>query len=321
MKRLLLAGLILAAPFTAGCQCGESEPPPEESDPPPHVDRSIPPDILDVEIPSFPPIGPKTTLTAHVTDDRGLRSVGVEFLNLTEYDVSGTKVDVKFNGHDLGEGFGTAVVRATDVDGNHTDLGMYGIAVDLSPPTAELLDTVVRRGDGSDVWIWVGDAFVLGAVTVEFGGASQSYEFEKGYPPTFGEDWDQSLVNFSTLDFPEGTGAFHIAVKDAAGNASEFDFDLRLDGTAPAVDITSPSSGDAVSGVFHVHATAADDTGGPVWISLALGGTPIGTFAGPDADVDIDTSDYAPGNLVLTATALDDAGNESDPIEVPLVLN
>lgn len=313
MKKLLLAALALSAPLTAGCQCGGSAPPEHEA-------PNSPPKIGQVSLPAFPPIGPKTVLTAHITDDEGLGSVAVEFANYREYNVYGTSYDLQFTGEDLGEGLGTAVVRAGDNEGGHTDLGIGGIAVDLSPPDAELLDDVVRRGDDTDVWIWVGDAFVLGDVTVTFGDVSQSYAFEEGYPATFGEEWDQSLVSFPSLLLPEGTGTFQIQVRDASGNTITKDFDLLLDGTAPVVEVGSPAPSQTVSGLFHVHASAADDTDGPVWISLSLGGTPIGTFVGPDADVDIDTSDFAPGDVVLAATALDLAGNESEPTEVPLVL-
>lgn len=322
MKSTLFAALVLAAPLTAGCQCGGPDPAyddPADNNPPTRTEND-PPEIQEVSLPAFPPIGPKTVLKAHITDDRGLGSVAVDFRNHTEHNVYGTSYDLTFTGEDLGEGIGRAVIRANDNQGGHTDLGIEGIAVDLSPPDAQLLDDVVRRGEGSDVWIWVGDAFVLGKVTITFGEASQTYAFDEGYPPTFGEEWDQSLVNFPSLDLPEGSGAFSIQVWDATGNTITKDFDLLLDGTAPVVDIASPAPSTTVSGVFQVHATAADDSAGPVWISLSLGGTPIGTFIGPDADINVDTSDYAPGEVVLSAIALDEAGNESDPIEVPLVL-
>jgi hypothetical protein len=277
-----------------------------------------PPSVDDVSLPAWPPMNGEAELQIRVSDDRALGSVVVQFLNLITKPASGTQDTIVVTGEELGEGMGSLFVQVMDVEGGWASRQLTDLVVDLSPPHVDLGKTVLRAAD--DVLeMWVSDAWVLGSVRLEAGGAFQEHVFDAVYPATLGEAWDYSLVQFPTEGLPIGARTATLEVRDAAGNATVTTFDLTIDGNAPAVSVQAPRPGASVSGAFEVRIAAEDDLGGPVWLDVEVDGTPLATATGPAAQVGADAAELAAGAATLRVYARDEAGNVS-VTEVPIVV-
>lgn len=317
---LALVALVTLA-TAPGCLCfdfGEADPPPATAEPTDEI--SDPPWIEEVSIPDWPPPGPDTLLAVTARDDEGLSGVQFTFAEQVWVTASGTSAEVSVPAIQLGEGYGTMGVVAYDEDDSLAEQLVFDFLVDLSNPKGELVQSVVRRAEGSDILLWVGDAWVLGGATLTFQGASQTYVFEAGYPSTLGVEWDTSVVSLPSVDFPEGAGTAELLVWDAAGNMASVPVPLTLDGTPPVTTITSPPDGSAVSGVVTISVTGADENKDAVQIDVFVAGSPIATLPGPSGEVSVDVSELAKGATTIEAIARDAAGNFSAPASIDITI-
>lgn len=258
----------------------------------------------------WPPLGPKKGLKLFVTDaNANLSTLRFSFANEGERKIGGGSAEVFLTGAELGEGFGTLSLTATDTRSAFVVREVHDLLVDLSPPKITLGQTVVRA-DGF-LELWVGDAWILGKVDLVWKGNTLTHELSPVYPETLGKTWDYSLVKFPMSGLAQGKGQAAIIATDAAGNTASEPFTLNIDGDPPAVSIASPIAGAKLSGKVAVAINASDPGGGPVFIELSLGGAPAGNAAGPTASLSLSTSDFAAGPAKLVAVARDQAGNES----------
>jgi hypothetical protein len=310
--------LVLAALPLSGCvffplfdrdrgnKWEEPEPPPPQPPPP----AAIPPSFGTVTIPDWPPLGKDTSMSVSVSDvDANLSAVLFEFNRSVQRDVSGGAATTSVTGAELGEGFGTLTITASDTTGAWARKTVTELLVDLTAPKITLGQTTVPA-DG-ELELWVGDAWILGRVELSFGGTLLVHEFEKGFPETLGTTWDYSLVEFDMAQLPPGEGEASIRAVDAAGNSVVESFTLIVDSEPPAIAITSPADGAVLSGSVVVELAASDPGGGPVWVELFANGTPIATATGPTATVKLDSGELTPGATALVAKAIDRAGNTS----------
>lgn len=309
MKKI--ACLAAAMIALSGCwgSCEVTDPWPDFEDP-----SRIPPSVDEIVVPDYPPLGPGGVVRARVSDDCCLSQVQLSFANAVSVPVSGEDDEIEVSAMELGEGMGTLYVDAFDTDGLWASREVQRLVVDLSPPVAEIGDTVLKA-DGDALDIWVGDAWVLGSVSLTFQGVTQTRTFPAAYPATIGEEWDHSLERFPTSELPSGSGMAELTVVDAAGNRMTEVFPLVIDGERPLANIVSPAAGASVSGMFEV-SLRATDAEGEASISLYAGGALYATALGPEASIVIDASSFVPGPLELTAVAVDAAGNESMPFTV-----
>lgn len=284
--------------------------------------QDFPPQIDEILIADWPPMGPSGVITVEVRDDAGVASLLFEFAEVVTFDTGGQRnVSFDVQGIDLGEGLGELVVTAYDVEGTWAQRRVEDLLVDLSPPEIDLLDThIPASGPEGVLFAWVSDAWILGDVRLEVGGKVLTKDFPDAYPSTLGEEWDYSLVSFEGSELPLGAHVAQLTVRDAAGNEATQSFDLVVDGTPPTAFIDAPQSGDHVSGVFAVEASGADDLG-PVSLEVSLGGVLAAVAPGPTALVTIDASDFLPGPVELSVVAVDQAGNRSAPANVSLVID
>jgi hypothetical protein len=216
--------------------------------------QAFPPQIDEILIADWPPMGPAGVITVEVRDDAGVASVLFEFAETVLFDTQDQRnVTLDVLGIELGEGLGDMVVTATDVDGTWARRTVEGLLVDLSAPEIDLLDTYIpASGPEAVLFAWVSDAWILGDVTLEVGGEVLTYDFPDAYPSTLGQEWDYSLVSFEAGDLPLGSHLALLTVRDAAGNETSQSFDLVVDGTPPVASVAAPSDGEHVSGVFAV---------------------------------------------------------------------
>lgn len=327
-RKLAFAGLLgLLAVGASGCIPFWDLWGVDRDDDPPVVSPTdsgmAPPSVDEVLIPDWPPLGPLSTVKVRVSDDQELAGVTFSFRNDFTVSASGTAAEVTASGTLLGEGFGTLVVTAADWRGGTATREVTDLLVDLTPPEIYLGTTVLAASlaeQGGCFDLWVADAWILGQVELEFGGVHLSHDFVDGFPGTLGTTWDASLVKFPLADLPVTSGVAHVVATDAAGNSAASYFNLTIDGQAPSVTVVSPSSGTVVTGAFTVVLQASDPGGGPVWIELLAGGTPLANVLGPKASIELDATELALGPMDLEAVAIDQAGNRSEPLGVPIVV-
>jgi hypothetical protein len=277
---------------------------------PPTSPTSHPPTIDSVEIPSWPPIGHDGTVQVTARDsDANLSAIRFDFANSITRVASGNFALETVSGDQLGEGFGTLTITASDDRGGNAKRVVNNFLVDLSPPKIVLGQTVLPTD--ADLELWVGDAWVLGKVKLSCAGMTLEQDFEPGYPDTVGTTWDYSLVKFPLAQLPTGGGAATITAVDAAGNSTTSSFDLVIDGDPPSISIDAPADGATVTGTFTVALSASDLGDGPVWTSVSLGGTPVGDASSDQASLQVNAGDFASGPNDLVAIATDRAGNQS----------
>jgi hypothetical protein len=277
------------------------------------------PHITSIEVADWPPLGPKGSVTATVSDDTSLSRVEASFKNHPTKHVGGTAQTVAFTGAELGEGFGTLRLTVHDSQGAWAKREVDKLLVDLTPPQVQIGKRTLRPGtagpDG-ELELWVGDAWVLGKVELSFRGQQLRFELPHVYPATLGKAWDVSRVAFEASSLPVGSGTAVLVVTDAAGNSTTQSFTLTIDATPPSVSIPSPTPESSVTGAFEVRVSASDPGGGPVSIEVSVGGSEVATVAGPAATVWVQAEDFASGDLDVAAVAIDEAGNRSEPARV-----
>lgn len=331
MRRALGLWVFASASLTVGCippwmLFDDDDPPPTiDDDPPPPAfedveedDAGVPPTVQ-VSIPDFPPLGPGGEIDVSVSGPRALTRLDADFREHAEYSLDGTFTTLSIPAEDLGEGFGQLVLTAWDERGAWAERFVEDLLVDFSPPEI-FLGTTVLPAEGASFEAWAADDWVLGRFELEAGAVVLSDAMEPGYPDSLGEAWHESLVKFPTEDLPEGTTLATFRAIDAAGNVAEEQFELTIDGHPPACSINAPASLAVVSGPFVVDLSGIDEGGGPVWLELYVSGSPVATAVGPLASVELDASELAPGMHVLSALAVDQAGNESELVEVPILV-
>jgi len=265
--------------------------------------------ITDIQIADFPPVGPDGTVIVEVEDDGDLDYLSYGFRLSGHVNLLGYSDTAVLTGTMLGEGMGTLDLIVVDEHQNWSQEWIDDLVVDLSPPLLEVEDDIIRGGADAELIVWVGDAYVLGAVELTFAGATQRHEFPAVYPPTLGETWDYSLVHFPLGDVPDGIETAYLVATDAVGNRTSLELELSVDGTPPTVEILAPVDGAIVSGLFDVEIALDDPGGGPVWVDLCDGAVTLATATGPLAVITLDALDFAPGPLSIRATAADQAGN------------
>lgn len=318
MKRALLFTAFAIAATTAGCSDDDDLRPQTTTVAP----AATPPSLAPLNVPDYPPLSAGKSIEATCTAESGILAITAQFDNSVSRFGNGSRAQsVSFFGSELGEGMGSLRVRCCDNSRTCAEREVQNYIVDLSPPEIEaerLVASPARSGFEGEIAFWISDAWVLGSVEMTFGGKTLTHELPKAYPATVGKDWDVTRVTFPAKDLGTGTGSAVVIARDAAGNAVTKTFALRLDATPPTVSLASPASGAIVSGGKVSLTALADDSGNPnaPTIRVFAGGAPIAELPGPRVDIDIDTSTLPSGPNVLSAIAIDDAGNRSIAAEV-----
>jgi hypothetical protein len=97
---------------------------------------------------------------------------------------------------------------------------------------------------------------------------------------------------------------------DNAGNAEAVRSQLiRVDTTAPTVDLSAPADGATVSGTVALAATASDGGAGVERVEFLVDGQTVGSDATAPYGVDWDSRGVADGTYLVRARAVDVAGN------------
>lgn len=280
--------------------------------------RDRPPVLSPVTVPDWPPMGPNDSIEVSVTDDHALERVSFEFASNYSFQLEGTAATVVVTGADLGDGYGTLGITAEDDAGQIDGASVRNFLVDLTPPELAVHTTAVPHRTGQ-IELVVSDAWLLGAVEVEFQGRRFFRDFPDEFPATFGQQWDQSVVTIPAATLPAGRAVANIVVTDAAGNETRRAVDFVLDALPPTVELVFDSDGPRDE-TFEVRIWASDDLSAQTSKTLYLSGTPVGTTTSEDGVIMLDPHDFWAGEHELTASAVDSAGNRgwSSPVTVTI---
>lgn len=113
-----------------------------------------------------------------------------------------------------------------------------------------------------------------------------------------------------SANLAEGTHALAATVADRAGNVATLNAALKVDTVAPSAAQVMGVTPDAlVRGVVRLGASAADQTSGIHHVDILSDGQPVLTVAAPSLQADFDIGQLGEGAHLLTARAVDAAGN------------
>jgi N-acetyl-beta-hexosaminidase len=198
----------------------------------------------------------------------------------------------------------TVKFRSWDNAGNIEPTNTQLIRIDTTAPT-----TSIRcNGSACPTWLNASATISLSSTDTQSGVASIHYTTDGSTP---------------TLSSPTYTAPFTLSATttvkyrawDNAGNVEATKTQLiQIDTVAPAVAITSPVNGGAVTGTIKINATASDSSGGSgvAQVSFYVDGQLIGTATTPSKgiySVTWNTKKVTNGQHSLTAVAKDVAGN------------
>ncbi|HJS75057.1 MAG TPA: Ig-like domain-containing protein, partial [Vicinamibacteria bacterium] len=131
-----------------------------------------------------------------------------------------------------------------------------------------------------------------------------------------------SLVFSPGSDLPEGSHLIEATVADRAGNLGAFSGSFSVDRTPPsAAEITSPAAAATLVGIVRFRAASSDIPSGVARIDLRANGSNFTSLFAPDFEKDFDTAGLPEGDAILTARAVDLAGNagpEGAPVQVAI---
>jgi thermitase len=203
-------------------------------------------------------------------------------------------------------------VSATDANDAKTSFSSWGAFVALSAPGINIWTTT--RGGGYQAW-WgtsMASPVAAGAVALMM-----------SRNPALSAAQVESLM-FSTAVDLGTTGRDpvfgHGRLNAAAAVAAAASALPPSDSQPPAVSISAPLGSATVSGLVPVNVVATDNVG-VVRVDLQVNGTTVGTDTVAPFALSWDSSTWAPGAVVLTAVAVDAAGNRSNSAPVSVTVS
>ena len=229
--RTLPAALLLVCLPACVDECtfeGDPGPLPEEEEewppPPPPNDA---PWFNGVELDDFPPVGPTGVVSVYIEDDQRLSSLNYAFRESGTVDLmllddwARSVAVVELTGSMLGEGMGRLELMVIDDRGAWAKTTVESLVVDLSPPHIQLVNAILQPGPDSELEVWVGDAWVLGAL--ELGGGAH---LATATGPL-------AVVTLDAFDLPAGSLLIQAIAEDEAGNSTQVELAIEIAHGAP----------------------------------------------------------------------------------------
>jgi hypothetical protein len=197
------------------------------------------------------------------------------------------------------EGLNTVAIVVVDAAGNQ-ETHMVDVFLDSTTP----LVRIDSPADGA--CLGQGRSPVPLVVTVDDASATTVTSEPEGVsgslPPGGG-------IVAGAVQLVEGPNAITVTVSDAVGRASSASIVVVLDTMPPAVALVSPPDGEAVRYMVDVAASVADDGCGVALVDLRVDGRVLASMSAGPFEAILDTMSLEDGVHVLSAAAVDIAGN------------
>ncbi len=249
------------------------------------------------------------SLAAAASDNIGV--VGVQFLldgvNLGAEDTT-APYTISWDTTAASNGFHTLTARARDAAGNTASTAVT-VTVNNVPDTTDPTVSITAPADG---------AVVTGTISVSADAADDvgvtGVQFLLDGANLGVEDTSAPYsINWNTTTAAEGTHELTARARDAAGNVTTSAIVSvtvsNPDTTPPAVSMSAPANGAAVSGNVAVSANASDDIG-VVGVQFLLDGNSLGAEdTSAPYSISWATTNTTNGSHTLSARARDAAGN------------
>jgi len=207
-------------------------------------------------------------------------------------------------------------VRARDDAGNWGPPGHYTVRVDTTAPPAP----VISSSTHPDESVWYADnapSFTWTTPSDPSGIAGYSYVLDQAAATNPDTIVDTSGNSASFTNKPDGVWYFHVRARDDAGNwGPPGHYTVRVDTTAPTLQITSPLDGSTVSGAVTIAVAASDDptaaSSGVSRVEFFIGGALKDTDITSPWSWSWNTIAYINGPHALAVRAYDAAGNHAE---------
>jgi len=175
---------------------------------------------------------------------------------------------------------------------------------DTTPPTATITTPTSGSTVSGTVFVAVAASDNVGVTRVEWLLNGALAGTSTTVPATF---------SWNTITCPNGSYNLQARAYDAAGNSGSFAISVTVqnpvaDSTAPAAQITSPTTGATLSGMATVTAVATDNVG-VTRTECYLNGALMGSSPGASCSLSWNSTAYANGSYTLQTKAYDAAGN------------
>jgi hypothetical protein len=118
-------------------------------------------------------------------------------------------------------------------------------------------------------------------------------------------------IAFDTTTLTDGTHQFGATAVDGTGNRASASVTALVDNTAPDVTFRTPAPGAVTVGAIAVSVAASDGRSGLALLELRAGGAVVRSSTASPLDATINTAAFPDGPLLLSARAVDAAGNEA----------
>lgn len=251
---------------------------------------------------------PANNATVAGTVSLAATAAGASAVTKVEFYVDGTLIGtstsapygLSWSTSAVAEGVHTLTAKAYDTGGRVGTSAPVVITLDNTPPTAAL--TSPTQG-----------MFVQGNVALQATAtdnqAVAKVEFYDGTTLIGTSTASPYTLNWSTWGVAEGAHTLSVKAYDNAGNVRVSSaVGVTVDNVGPAASITAPVSNARVAGTVQVSATAGDDVG-LARVEFYVDGALIGTDTNAPYGVSWNSATVTDGNHVLTAKAVDNAGN------------
>jgi subtilisin family serine protease len=208
----------------------------------------------------------------------------------------------------------TFVTKAYDAAGNVGTSSPVVFEVDNSPPAV----FITAPSNGA---IFNGSAVTITADAFDNAGI-QRVEFYSDFNLVGTDTSAPFTINWDISNAAEGPHSLLAIATDTAGNRGGSEFiSVTVDHLAPAVAVTNPVNGAAVTGVVSLAANVSDNIGVQKVQYYRDGGTLVGTSLSAPFDSSWDSTTVGQGSHTLFAVVTDLAGNTATSTSISVTVD
>jgi peptidoglycan/xylan/chitin deacetylase (PgdA/CDA1 family) len=261
-----------------------------------------------------------TTLTASAADNVAVDRVDFLVDGQTVGSDASAPYSAAWDSASVVDGAHTIVARAVDTAGNATSSTSTSVTVANGAPTPDTTApaTTISCNGAACASSYYNAAVSVGLTATDNAGGSGVKEIR--YTTDGSDPTATSGTVYSGPFSVTSTTTVNYRAFDNADNAEAINSQrIQIDDTAPTVSLTAPADGATVSGTTPLTATATDDVAVD-HVDFRVDGQTVGSDASAPYGVDWDSPSVTDGAHVITARAVDSAGNATTSTGVPVTV-